>query len=108
MVHRSRHIARSAALRLGCAVALVACAAHADGTTGKTVSRSRAAEGIYAVVTVASGAADSTSELRLPIFTLTLPPAASFVPAMQVGAHMTVTNQPRMGSAVVLSASVPF
>ena len=108
MVHRRRQTARIAALRLGaCAAALFACAAHADGPAGKTVPRGRAAEGLYAVVTAASGA-ESPSEARLPIFTLTLPPAASFVPAMRVGAHMTVGNQPRMGSAVVFSASVPF
>jgi hypothetical protein len=105
---RRRNTASIAAMRLvACALALVACSARAQGP-GKPMPVARVTEGIYAVVNAASGAGESAGEVRVPIFTMTVPLAGGAVPPMQVGAHMSLGNQPRTSSAIVFSTVLSF
>ena len=103
---RRRHTARTTAMRLAaCALALFAGTSHAEGPR-TPISVARVTEGLYAVLAPAGG--EVVAEQRVPIFTLTLPLAVGAVSPMQLGAHMTVGNQPRRSSAIVFSTVVPF
>lgn len=105
---RRRHTARLPALRLGaCVLALCASTAHAEGQ-GRPVPTARVVDGLHAFVTGAAGAVEAGPESRVALFTLALPLATGTVAPMQVGAHMTLGNQPRKSSAIVFSTVVPF